>query len=405
MRWLYADKNNPQEKDRIIAAEEKILRWWRAFSDKQAEIIALLQNETQFDLAAWMKDNLNCIEENLMWEFRPGHTKPYRLVISSQRDKSLTPYIAYMLSLAPELDDWEFNMFLTGQNFDKAADFVSSKIGVGIGDIAFKVDKGEHNTIELTFTAADDKEKQAALMTLELVLGEEIASHWISKVNFVPPAKKTFGLFKKELKGFFEMEDLKFEASEHVQDIVEDILPQEPFYKMEFAADFDSCKWSVFKSQPKDNQGDYPYQTDLAVGISCSPEIFQAAHSTIPFFSNRFSKFDEQFCYLKIEGNDKLGNCTFADYKELEAAMQKNLASCDSGCVIGGGTGLKYSYVELAIADINKAIPDIKKMLIEAKIPNKTWLLFHDADKRDEWIGIYDDTPEPPTFIENEENG
>ena len=396
MRWLYADKNNTQEKERIITAEEKIQKWWKAFADKQTEIVALLQGKTQFDLAGWMKDNLNSIEENLMWEFRNGIMKPYRLVISPQRDKSLTQYIAYMLKQSPELEDWEFSPFLSGQPFDKAADIVSQKAGAGVGDMEFKVDKGEQNTIELTFTAANDSEKQAALMAVEMILGEQIPSRWLSKVEFVAPPKKKLGIFKQPLKGFHEMEDLNFEANEHVQDIVEDILPQEEFYKMEFATGFDSSGWSVLKGEPEEGKDDYPYQSDLLTGISCCQDVFQATHCAIPFFSCRFSKFNERFCYLKIDGTDSFENCSFKDRAEIEESVHKALMACDAGCVIGGGTGLKYSYVEMAVADMDKAIAELKKLLQEAKITSKTWLLFHDADMINEWVGIYDDTPEPP---------
>ena len=400
MRWLYADKNNPEEKERIIATEEKIQKWWKAFGDKQAEIIALLQGETQFDLTGWMKDNLNCIEENLMWEFRTGINKSYRLVISSQRNKALAPYISYMIKLAPELEEWEFSPFLSGQPFDKAADFVKDKTGVGVGNTEFKVDKGEHNTIKLTFTAADDNEKNAAMMATEIILGEEIPTQWISKIEFVQPAKKTLGIFKQVLKGFHEMEDLKFEATEHVQDIVEDILPQEEMFKLESAVNFNTPNWSAFKGEPNESLEDYPVQSDLTAGVSCCPEILAAVHSGIPFFSNRFSKFEEQFCYLKIEGTESFENSTFKDRSGIEETVHKAIMANESGCVIGGGTGMRYSYIELAIVDMDKALPEIKKILQDAKITNRSWLLFHDTNMLNEWVGIYDDSPEPPLITQ-----
>ena len=67
-----------------------------------------------------------------------------------------------------------------------------------------------------------------------------------------------------------------------------------------------------------------------------------------------------------------------------------------AGCVIGGGTGLRYSYIDLALADVDAAIPLITRRLRAGKIPRRTWLLFFDAPLAHEWIGIYGDTPVPP---------
>ena len=62
---------------------------------------------------------------------------------------------------------------------------------------------------------------------------------------------------------------------------------------------------------------------------------------------------------------------------------------------IGGGTGLRYSYIELALVDVDGAWPVLRNLLTQARLPNQTWLLFHDADLRGEWYGLYYDTPEP----------
>ena len=396
MRWLYADKNNPEESQRITETEERFQKWWKAFTDKQAEIGMLLKGETQFDLGAWMAEHLQIINDKFLWEFRAGKTAPYCLVISCQGNKELAPMIALMLKMAPELEEWEFHPYMSGQSFDKSDLFVQEKTGVAIKDIDFQASPGSNNLINLTFTTTDDKTKEAVLMAAQMILGEEAVTNWLGEIKFIDPPKNILGFIKRAHKGFHGIEDLKLEFHEHVQDIQEETVPESLYFELEQSTNFDSSGWSVFKGEPKEGQENYPGQSDLAVGISCCPEIFQATHTAIPFSSNRFSKFDEQFCYLKIDGNDSLENCSFADRKELEEALHKTLIAREAGCVIGGGTGLKYSYVELVIADIDKAIPEIKKMLTDAKISNKTWMLFHDANMLNEWIGIYDDTPAPP---------
>jgi hypothetical protein len=64
--------------------------------------------------------------------------------------------------------------------------------------------------------------------------------------------------------------------------------------------------------------------------------------------------------------------------------------------VIGGGTGRRYSYVDMAVTDLNAAIPLICETLRAGKLTKRSWLLFQDADLQSEWIGIWDDSPRPP---------
>jgi hypothetical protein len=66
------------------------------------------------------------------------------------------------------------------------------------------------------------------------------------------------------------------------------------------------------------------------------------------------------------------------------------------GSVVGGGTGRRYSYIELALTDVEQAWQQMGVLLSNARLPKRTWLLFHDTDLSAQWHGLYDDTPNPP---------
>ena len=81
------------------------------------------------------------------------------------------------------------------------------------------------------------------------------------------------------------------------------------------------------------------------------------------------------------------------------------------GCTIGGGTGLRYSYIDLALTDVPRSAEIIRRVLQEGNIPKRSWLQFFDCEWRQEWIGIWDDSPPPPmpadeveTYDEDEED-
>jgi hypothetical protein len=80
----------------------------------------------------------------------------------------------------------------------------------------------------------------------------------------------------------------------------------------------------------------------------------------------------------------------------IEDALNETLVPARAGCVIGGGTGLRHSCIDLALADVDAAVPLIKSRLRAGNTNRRAWLLFVDAPLVHEWIGVYDDSPAPP---------
>jgi hypothetical protein len=149
----------------------------------------------------------------------------------------------------------------------------------------------------------------------------------------------------------------------------------------------------VVKGQP-DEQDDYPAKADLLVASTMQPKVLAAALQDPAFYSERFSRHGERFAYLKIDGRDGPGK--FADRSEMEDALDAALRPAGAGCVFGGGTGLRYSYIDLALKDVARAAAALRPVLQGGEISRRSWLLFADCEWRDEWLGVWDDTPPPP---------
>jgi hypothetical protein len=128
------------------------------------------------------------------------------------------------------------------------------------------------------------------------------------------------------------------------------------------------------------------------------PEVCSAFFSDPSFYSERFSRSGERFCYLKIDGSESAETMRFQSREEIEDALNSELKPAGLGGVVGGGTGLRYSYIDLALTDVEKATAIVRQVLQGGRIPRGTWLLFYDCEWQDEFIPIWQETPSPPGF-------
>jgi hypothetical protein len=132
------------------------------------------------------------------------------------------------------------------------------------------------------------------------------------------------------------------------------------------------------------------------VAISGRLDVFEASHGGGIFSSACHSRCGETFCYLKIDGAQGLDRSQFHDRAEIEEAINAALAREEAGCCFGGGTGLRYSYIDLALTDLARGAEIVRRVLLSGGIPKRTWIQFFDDELAHEWIGIHADAPEPP---------
>ena len=169
-----------------------------------------------------------------------------------------------------------------------------------------------------------------------------------------------------------------------------DQLPATPCHQ--FIRD---TEWTVYELKPQERD-DYTGRHDLFVAVTGRPDVFAAAHGGGLFDSQCFSRHGEVFCYLKIDVSEGLGTSKFADRSEIEEALNDALIPAGVGCAIGGGTGRRYSYVDLALVHLNRGRQLVRDVLMQGGVSRRSWIQFFDDTLSREWIGIYDDTPPPP---------
>ena len=220
----------------------------------------------------------------------------------------------------------------------------------------------------------------AALVLVETLVGEEIMDVWV---------------------GAIEVEERSTDAAPlgdlaaTVRTLVDErraLVPAEPYLRRAAEA-----SWTLLRLAPKTSAGsDFPGQQDMLVAKTLDFALWRAQHGARPFHSRRFSSSGEIMCTLKIDGAEGSPADGLADKAAIEEAVAEALGPGELGVQIGGGTGLRYSYVDLALTDVGAAMEALGPVLRAGNLPKRTWLQFFDAALADEWLPLWDDSPPPP---------
>lgn len=391
MRWLYHDPADDSEAADRAAVLARVDAWWREFGRRAQDVVALFERRKEWDVAAWMADHLEAIHPDLKWEFGPAiNVDGQRLVITPEADHHLRPLTQVILSRAPKLPDWEFYGYRLPEPLDMVRVNVDGRTGGDLTGTRAIAMIGEGNAVDIAFlsescTGPDDRQAlNDAFVACEGLLGEQVLNEWVGVIE-VYPAQKV-----RNASSAIPLENLRPTVDAVIGAIV-DQLPARPPRPVTD----EGHGWTSLELQPEEAD-DYPQRFDLLAASTGLPEVWKAAHSGRAFYSQRFSRCGETFCYLKIDGRDGRP-VSSRDRSAIEQAVDAALAEANLGSVTGGGTGLRYAYVDLALTDVRAAIPLLRETLRPFDVPQRTWLQFFDATLADEWVGMIDDRTPPPT--------
>jgi hypothetical protein len=393
MRWIFADPANQAEmayRNRTFGA---IDAWWRAFQRKTTDLDALFRRKSEWDLPQWMHDHLGAVDPGLMWEYGAAvREEGHRLVITPEQRKWLRPVVRSLLERAPKIAGWEFYPHRLPEDVPMAIQMVEARVGVNITGalVSASVAPGRKVDVEFSFPQQPGLDEQtansAAFVATETLMGEFVLDTWIGGISVAD--------------GQSGQRPLPMErAQATVGALVRSIQEQLPAAKMHDISIGDD--WMNVELSPEEAD-DYPGRQDLIVASTQSIDLFRAAHSGTIFTSSCHSRFGELFCYLKLDGID-VPRDRFVEFRShIEDALNPALIQSKVGCGIGGGSGIRYSYIDLALTDVNQAVPIIRQVLAAQRAPLRSWLLFFDDDLSREWVGVYATTPEPPMVEEDE---
>ena len=387
MRWkFYTPGERPEEDAQRAAVVARIDAWWQAFVGKAAELDRLFSDQEKWDLVGWMQQHLQSIDPRLVWEFGPGSTGGHQLVITPEADHHLRPLVDEILARAPALSGWSFFPHRKAESAVHMAVAVKSRSGIDPAFTGVALTTGEFNRIDLAFQfpqsflhGRDGIARTQTFLAAESLLGEDLFTDWVGRLDAVADADQPLP------PGSVRRAFMTLAAGQRSS------IPAQPFLER-----LESLAWTQIDLKPKKTQ-DYLHRYDLLAAVTCAPDMWRNAHSGELFWSGRFSRSGETFCYLKIDRGGPLRRAAVAHRNAMEDALNAALRPAKLGGVIGGGSGRRYDYIDLALIDVGAASSLMRSVLQRGGLATRrAWIQFFDNILSAEWIGMWPDSPEPP---------
>ncbi len=176
----------------------RINNFWDWFRDAAGALAANVENPA---LLKELDSRVRDLDPKLSWEIGPGLSKSSQLVISPNLDRDLRETAREIVARAPFIPDWEFHAARQPKKWDYKLELPS---GVGGGlhldasgwtFVLLRYPDGVHEILlkgNNLPTLGDDERWQAAAITLESILGEDMVLDRINEFELVDQLEPRF---------------------------------------------------------------------------------------------------------------------------------------------------------------------------------------------------------------------
>jgi hypothetical protein len=148
-------------------------------------------------------------------------------------------------------------------------------------------------------------------------------------------------------------------------------------------------EWTLLETEPlADTRG--ARKDDLILASTCTPELLRCYLDGSPCASRRFSRAGEHFVFLSYEDDERTMQARVARRTVIEAALASAVAPV--GAVTGVGLGVKTTYVDLALCNLETGLKSLISNLRDLGVPARSFIQFFDSELADEWLSIWPDS-------------
>lgn len=333
-----------------------------------------------------LRGELGKVAPELGLEVRETNAEQRSLYVLPVAGTEHTPLALAFTERAPELSGWHYAVEREGVDLESGLSATRKDTGLDLSRSRVRVGVGRGHGLEVVlasehFRAPDqDSDLDAAHQLCNQLLGDRLLNHWVSNVSTLPQPRpsplRLLGADKQLLP--LDVHELRPSVEAAVRGI-EQGLPDQPCH-----ANCEHADWVMFDCAAEHEGAAEGPAHDLMMACTMRPEMLKWHLQGGDFSSRRFSRFGEQFCYLKLRSGEDI-QAAAERRVELEEQLDRWLVPGRLGCVVGAGPGRHFQYIQLALTDLQHAITLLQRQL-ETAYPPGGWLLFCDSEWRHEWI-------------------
>jgi hypothetical protein len=148
-------------------------------------------------------------------------------------------------------------------------------------------------------------------------------------------------------------------------------------------------EWTLLETEPlAETRG--ARKDDLILASTCTPELLRCYLDGSPCASRRFSRAGEHFVFLSYEDDERTMQARVARRTAIETALTSAVAQV--GAVTGVGLGVKTTYVDLALCNLETGLESLVSKLRDLGVPARSFIQFFDTELADEWLSIWPDS-------------
>lgn len=251
-------------------------------------------------------------------------------------------------------------------------------------------------TIGIPGGSGAEIEQNAAENLVRALIGDRLFETWIGVVHAAPaPRMPSLRVLDVRAHASLTIDDLFATVSAAVLGVLQGLPASadggEPS-SQGGARDSERASrddWTLLEVEPlaKERGG---RKDDLLLASTCTPELLRCYLDGSPCASRRFSPSGEQFVFVSYSDEDP----AMARRVERRTAIEAALAEClaDDGVVTGVGLGVKTTYVDLALRDLEAGLMRLVSRLRQLDLPAHTFIQFFDSELEEEWLSIWPDT-------------
>ncbi len=392
MRFRFATNADENEVRAIRRIEASADRFWQRFAEVGDPDLVLEDRE--------LAQRLEEIHPRLRLDVEPAEGDgSHALVITPEIERRLIPLAEAVVARASSRKNWRHATGRSARNWKHALERVRRETGANHERARARAGFRRGHLLDIVVYTdgcgghEDEAALDAAYVAVEALLGEECLHEWVGAISVAPMPRggplRLVGADDDTTS--FPLVDLADAVDAAVRGVTDE-LPGP------LCADA-SADWTLLEMEAEPGD-DYRGQTDRVLASTRMPEMLKCALEEAAFASSRFSKWGERFCTLKMDATGTQEE-RLAKRLALEDALGPSLHREQSGVVVGGGVGLRYSYVDLALSDVARATETIRGLAQSQKVSNRSWMLFFDDEWADEWVGVYGDSPAPPGMLDD----